>query len=96
MNEQQASRVAKALAHPLRIAFMLALREQGKLSPSEYARAFGAKVVAVNYHVLVLAGVDAVESRETARRGGATEHFYAPKEPNAKLVLDLIDRLVEA
>ncbi len=76
---------------------MLALREQEKLSPSEYARAFGEEVVHVSYHVGVLARAEVIHVAGAVRRSGsATEHFYSRKEPQAGLLLELIDRLVEA
>lgn len=69
------TRVAKALAHPLRAEILLLLNEQ-TCSPLELSRLTDNKLENIAYHVRVLRDLDCIELVDTAPRRGATEHFY--------------------
>lgn len=69
------TRVAKALSHPLRSHIFTILSER-VASPNELARLIGAPLQNVSYHVRALRELECVELVDTARRRGATEHYY--------------------
>lgn len=71
--------LAKALAHPLRIA-ALAVLEERTASPSEIADELGASLGQVSYHVRTLARYGLVTLVETRPRRGALEHYYRAEQ----------------
>lgn len=70
-----ASRIAKALAHPLRARILERLAEV-VASPNQLAGELDASLGVVSYHVRVLADSDCLELVRTQPRRGAVEHFY--------------------
>jgi DNA-binding transcriptional ArsR family regulator len=96
VEDKEAAKVAGALSHPLRIAYLKALREQGKLSPVEFSRESDEPLGNVSYHVKVLFKAGFVEVGEAVQRRGAMEHRYALKEPHAGLLFELMDILAKA
>ena len=69
------ARLAKALAHPLRVRELAALNE-AVASPNQLAEQVGEPLQNVSYHVRVLHGLGCIELVSTAQRRGAIEHFY--------------------
>jgi DNA-binding transcriptional ArsR family regulator len=68
-------RLAKALAHPLRVR-ILGVLDEGVASPSQIAGALGAPLGVVAYHVRRLAALGFVELVSQSERRGAVEHHY--------------------
>jgi DNA-binding transcriptional ArsR family regulator len=68
-------KLAKALAHPLRVA-ILGILEDRTASPSEIAEELDASLGLVSYHVRVLARFGLVKLVDTRPRRGALEHYY--------------------
>jgi DNA-binding transcriptional ArsR family regulator len=96
MEDDHAAAVAQALSHPLRIAFLRALRGRERLSPSEFAREDSRPLGSVSYHVKALREASVIEVVDTAKRRGALEHYYSLTGPNAKVTLRFLDLLAEA
>jgi DNA-binding transcriptional ArsR family regulator len=69
------SRLAKALAHPLRARILQRLDER-VASPAEIAIELGAPLGVVAYHVRRLRDYGCVELVRTEPRRGALQHFY--------------------
>lgn len=69
------SRLAKALAHPLRVQLLAALNE-GVASPNELAKKLDEPLTNVSYHVRMLHDLGCIELVETEPRRGALEHYY--------------------
>jgi DNA-binding transcriptional ArsR family regulator len=69
------ARLAKALAHPLRVRLLAALNE-GVASPNQLAEQVDEPLQNVSYHVRVLLSLGCIELVRTAQRRGAIEHFY--------------------
>jgi DNA-binding transcriptional ArsR family regulator len=69
------SRLAKALAHPLRVQLLAALNE-GVASPNELAKQLDEPLTNVSYHVRMLHDLGCIELVETEPRRGALEHYY--------------------
>jgi DNA-binding transcriptional ArsR family regulator len=69
------SRLAKALAHPLRVQLLAALN-QGVASPNELAKKLDEPLTNVSYHVRMLHDLGTIELVETEPRRGALEHYY--------------------
>jgi DNA-binding transcriptional ArsR family regulator len=69
------SRLAKALAHPLRVQLLAALNE-GVASPNELAKKLDEPLTNVSYHVRMLHELGTIELVETEPRRGALEHYY--------------------
>jgi DNA-binding transcriptional ArsR family regulator len=69
------SRLAKALAHPLRVQLSAALNE-GVASPNELAKRLDEPLTNVSYHVRMLHDLGCIELVETEPRRGALEHYY--------------------
>src|SRR3954451_8230913 len=65
----------KLLGHPLRQRLLGAFGDR-TASPKELSDEFGENLARLSYHVKVLADAGAIELIRTARRRGATEHFY--------------------
>lgn len=71
--------LAKALAHPLRVA-ILGVLEERTASPNEIAQQLDASLGLVSYHVRVLARFGLVKLVKTQPRRGAVEHYYRAEE----------------
>jgi DNA-binding transcriptional ArsR family regulator len=71
--------LAKALAHPLRVAILAELEER-TASPSELAADLDASLGLVSYHVRTLARLGLVKLVETRPRRGALEHYYRAED----------------
>jgi DNA-binding transcriptional ArsR family regulator len=69
------SRLAKALAHPLRVQLLAALNE-GVASPNELSKKLDEPLTNVSYHVRMLHDLGTIELVETEPRRGALEHYY--------------------
>lgn len=69
------SRLAKAIAHPLRVRIWAELH-RGPMSPAEYAAKFGGSLENVSYHFRTLVECDCLRVVAKRRRRGATERFY--------------------
>jgi DNA-binding transcriptional ArsR family regulator len=69
------SRLAKALAHPLRVQLLAGLNE-GVASPNELAKKLDEPLTNVSYHVRMLHDLGCIELVETEPRRGALEHYY--------------------
>jgi DNA-binding transcriptional ArsR family regulator len=69
-------RVAKALAHPLRLRILAALENERIASPSELSEELDASLGVVSYHVRNLADAGFLELVGTRPRRGATQHYY--------------------
>jgi DNA-binding transcriptional ArsR family regulator len=68
-------RVAKALAHPLRVR-ILAVLDDRTASPSEISAELGAPLGVVSYHVRHLARNGFLKLVRKKQRRGAIEHYY--------------------
>src|SRR5258705_1120414 len=76
------SRIAKALAHPLRARILQRLGER-VASPGDLAVELDAPLGVVSYHVRMLRDYDCVELVRTQPVRGALQHFYkATARPN--------------
>src|SRR6195952_3388156 len=73
--ETSESRIAKALAHPLRARILQRLGER-VASPGDLAVELGAPLGVVSYHVRMLREYECVELVRTEPRRGALQHFY--------------------
>jgi DNA-binding transcriptional ArsR family regulator len=71
----EATRMAKALSHPLRSVILSRLNEK-VASPSELAEELDAPLGTVSYHVRTLLNLDCIELVSTRPRRGAVEHHY--------------------
>ena len=71
-------RLAKALAHPLRIEILRRLDER-TASPSEIADEVGAPLTHVSYHVRKLASLGLIELVRKRPKRGVVEHYYSAK-----------------
>ena len=71
--------LAKALAHPLRVAILGELEER-TASPSDLAGTLDAPLGVVSYHVRRLAQLGLVKLVDTRPRRGAIEHYYRAEE----------------
>jgi DNA-binding transcriptional ArsR family regulator len=75
--DANASDVAKALSHPLRLRILHKLNER-VASPKVIADELGESLAVVSYHVKILAQLRCIELVETVQKRGALEHFYRP------------------
>jgi DNA-binding transcriptional ArsR family regulator len=71
--------LAKALAHPLRVA-ILAILEERVASPREISEELEAPLGLVSYHVRTLARLGLARLERTRPRRGALEHYYSAHE----------------
>ena len=72
------TRVAKALAHPLRVRILAHLREHGRASPGQLATAWGdVPLNTVSYHMRRLQALGFVRLVRRTPRRGVLEHHYA-------------------
>ena len=69
------TRMAKAVAHPLR-ARLLALLQEGVASPNELSKRVGEPLSNVSYHVKALLQLGCIEQTTWKQRRGAIEHYY--------------------
>jgi DNA-binding transcriptional ArsR family regulator len=69
------SRLAKALAHPLRVQLLAALNQK-VASPNELAKQLDEPLTNVSYHVRMLHELGCIELVDTEPRRGALEHYY--------------------
>jgi DNA-binding transcriptional ArsR family regulator len=76
-------RLARATAHPLRIAVLELLGLEGGrvLSPTELSRELKMPLSNTNYHVTELAKAELIELVGERQVRGATEHFYRLPAP---------------
>lgn len=72
-------RLAKALAHPLRVQILAALHKN-VASPNQLSQRLGEGLSQVSYHVKVLKEYECIELVDTKPRRGAVEHFYRATE----------------
>lgn len=70
-----ATRMAKALSHPLRHRILARLNDRIS-SPVQLSTEFGEPLGNVSYHVRALLDLDCIELVDTAPRRGALEHYY--------------------
>ena len=70
-----ATRMAKALSHPVRAKILARLNER-VASPNELSQEMGEPLGNVSYHVRALLDLDCVELVKTRPRRGAVEHYY--------------------
>lgn len=68
-------RLVRALAHPLRVQILEVLTER-VASPNSMSAELGTGLSDVSYHTRALDKCGCLELVDTARRRGATEHFY--------------------
>jgi len=68
-------KLAKALAHPLRVQLLSILNERVS-SPNQLSKELGEPLGNVSYHVKVLLDYDCAELVKKEPRRGAIEHFY--------------------
>jgi hypothetical protein len=68
-------RLARALAHPLRVQIMTVANYRA-ISPSEFARQHRADLSKVSYHFRELIKLECIELVDTRPSRGSTEHFY--------------------
>lgn len=68
-------RIARALAHPLRMQILAELNKQA-MSPSQFAKKFEMKTPNVSYHFRALQKLDCIEEVEIRPARGSVEHFY--------------------
>jgi DNA-binding transcriptional ArsR family regulator len=73
-------KLAKALAHPLRLKILGTLSAR-EISPSEFAKEVGKDVSNVSYHFRVLAKLGFAEVTQTRSVRGSTEHTYRSLRP---------------
>ena len=71
----EATRMAKALSHPVRTRVLVRLNET-VASPNELAQELGEPLGNVSYHVRALVDLDCIELVKTEPRRGAVEHYY--------------------
>jgi DNA-binding transcriptional ArsR family regulator len=72
-------KLAKALAHPLRMRILTSLN-RGISSPNQLSQELGEPLGNVSYHVKTLLEFDCIELVKTEPRRGAVEHFYRATE----------------
>jgi DNA-binding transcriptional ArsR family regulator len=72
----ETTRMAKAMAHPLRGKILTHLSNHGTASPADLSRVLDEPIGNVSYHVRMLLDLDCVELVDTRQRRGAVEHFY--------------------
>jgi DNA-binding transcriptional ArsR family regulator len=86
-------RLVRALAHPLRVRILEVLSDR-VASPNALSKELGVDLGDVAYHTRALNRCGCLELVDTARRRGATEHFYkaAPRTTLTWAPLDLDER----
>jgi DNA-binding transcriptional ArsR family regulator len=83
-------RLVRALAHPLRVRILEILSER-VASPNVLSKELGVDLGDVAYHTRTLDRCGCLELVDTAKRRGATEHFYkaAPRTTLTWMPLEL-------
>lgn len=78
--------LARATAHPLRVAILEILGMDGgrTLSPSDLSQELQIPLSNTNYHVTELAKAGLIDLTRTRQVRGATEHFYVLPAARAK------------
>src|SRR3954464_12644437 len=71
-------RLAKALAHPLRLEILRHLGDR-TASPSEIAAEIGAPLTNVSYHVRKLRSLGLIKLVKKTPKRGVIEHYYSAK-----------------
>ncbi|MEA2440714.1 MAG: hypothetical protein QOH76_2138 [Thermoleophilaceae bacterium] len=71
-------RLAKALAHPLRLEILRRLGDR-TASPSEIAEEIGAPLTNVSYHVRKLRALGLIKLVKKTPKRGVIEHYYSAK-----------------
>jgi DNA-binding transcriptional ArsR family regulator len=71
-------RIAKALAHPLRLEILRRLGDR-TASPSEIAAEIGAPLTNVSYHVRKLRSLGLIKLVRKTPKRGVVEHYYSAK-----------------
>jgi DNA-binding transcriptional ArsR family regulator len=86
-------RLVRALGHPLRVRILEILSNR-VASPNTLSKELGVDLGDVAYHTRTLNRCGCLELVDTARRRGATEHFYkaAPRTTLTWTALDLDER----
>jgi DNA-binding transcriptional ArsR family regulator len=91
-------RLAKALAHPLRLEILRHLGDR-TASPSEIAEGIGAPLTNVSYHVRKLRALGLIKLVKKTPKRGVIEHYYSanPRPTvNAETWKDIPDLVKEA
>jgi DNA-binding transcriptional ArsR family regulator len=90
-------RLVKVLSHPLRIEILWLLEER-VASPKELARATGAALGDVSYHVRYLTENSYIEVCDAKPRRGSIEHFYRlkPADQTEKAIRALLGQTIRA
>jgi DNA-binding transcriptional ArsR family regulator len=70
-----ATRIAKALSHPLRVQLVTILNDR-LASPNELSKELDEGLSQISYHVKVLKDFEMIELVKTEPRRGAVEHYY--------------------
>lgn len=68
-------RLVRAISHPLRVQILEILSER-VASPNDLSEELGVELTHVAYHTRTLDRCGCLELVDTAKRRGATEHFY--------------------
>lgn len=94
MTNQEIADVAKALAHPIRVALIRELSMHDAVSPVQFARRYSMPLGNVSYHLAELRAASVVEEVRNRQRRGAIEHFYGLRGANSKAVTAVLEVLV--
>lgn len=78
MKQEDQTKLAKAMSHPLRVRIINNMGE-GISSPNRLSQELGEPLGNVAYHVKVLLECECIEPDRTEPRRGAVEHFYRAK-----------------
>jgi hypothetical protein len=79
--DSNSSRLAKALAHPIRIKILAAMNAPTRrLSPSDFGREKGITVGHASYHFRKLEKFGFIKLVDTQPVRGSVEHYYEPVE----------------
>jgi DNA-binding transcriptional ArsR family regulator len=96
MDNQEAAEIAKAVSSPIRIGFLLQIRDNGPISPSDYARISREPIANVSYHVNTLEHAGLVNLHASVTRDGTTQRLYTLTAPRAGVALKVIGLLRDA
>jgi len=80
--DSERARLFAVLAHETRHEILLALKEHGPLSPTQYCDLSCRRkdLSRISYHFTILASAGCIALVETRQRRGAVEHVYATTE----------------
>lgn len=95
MDDEQIGRVGKALAHPVRVAIIRAVRAEPGLHPRGFSNAAdGIPLSDASYHFKLLQKFGVLKLIDEVPRRGSMAHLYAIDEgPDAGAVLNALDAL---